>query len=217
MFLPEDADRASDALREADGRLYAHKHQKQSRRDRPHEVLLQALYEREPELQGIRAEWPPSRSTSAALWASTGARSKSSSGLLSSTTSARSQSRIRSFASRARSPRTSGVHRASTRSSASASWLHLLPSAGSATSSRATHERWDGAGYPDGISGSEIPLPARIIAVCDAYDAMTMIRPYRSALGPIAAVAELERCAGSQFDPTVVAVVSQSVRHRVAA
>lgn len=82
---------------------------------------------------------------------------------------------------------------------------------------RATHERWDGAGYPDGLPGTDIPLPARIIAVCDAYDAMTMTRPYRPALSPAEAVAELERCSGSQFDPTIVAVVSQSVQQRIAA
>ncbi|HEY7631039.1 MAG TPA: diguanylate cyclase [Thermoleophilaceae bacterium] len=70
---------------------------------------------------------------------------------------------------------------------------------------RATHERWDGAGYPDGTSGEQIPLAARIIAVCDAYDAITTTRPYRAASGHEDALAELRRCAGSQFDPRVVA------------
>ena len=73
------------------------------------------------------------------------------------------------------------------------------------------HERWDGSGYPDGLSGSDIPLGARVIAVADAYDAMTSDRPYRKALPHEAAVAELERAAGTQFDPTVVqAFVAQS-------
>jgi len=67
---------------------------------------------------------------------------------------------------------------------------------------RATHERWDGAGYPDGLCGAMIPLASRIVFVCDAYDAMTSIRPYRSAvLGQDRAAAEIERCAGSQFCP----------------
>jgi HD-GYP domain-containing protein (c-di-GMP phosphodiesterase class II) len=70
---------------------------------------------------------------------------------------------------------------------------------------RATHERWDGAGYPDGTSGEQIPLAARIIAVCDAYDAITTTRPYRAASSHEDALAELRRCAGSQFDPRVVA------------
>jgi diguanylate cyclase (GGDEF)-like protein/putative nucleotidyltransferase with HDIG domain len=67
------------------------------------------------------------------------------------------------------------------------------------------HERWDGAGYPDRLHGETIPLGARIIFVADAYDAMTSERVYRRRLAPEAAVAELERCAGSQFDPEVVA------------
>ena len=66
------------------------------------------------------------------------------------------------------------------------------------------HERWDGGGYPDGISGEEIPLGARIIFACDAYDAMTTNRPYRSALSVAAAKAEMAANAGSQFDPAVV-------------
>jgi two-component system cell cycle response regulator len=69
---------------------------------------------------------------------------------------------------------------------------------------RASHERWDGAGYPDRLAGDAIPLGARIVAVCDAYDAMTSDRTYRAALTPGAAIAELQRCAGSQFDPAVV-------------
>jgi diguanylate cyclase (GGDEF)-like protein len=69
---------------------------------------------------------------------------------------------------------------------------------------RASHENFDGSGYPDGMAGREIPLGARIIAVCDAYDAMTTTRPYRKAMSDDAAMAELRRCAGSQFDPEVV-------------
>jgi diguanylate cyclase (GGDEF)-like protein len=69
---------------------------------------------------------------------------------------------------------------------------------------RATHERWDGGGYPDGRRGEEIPLEARIVAACDAYDAMTSDRPYRRAIAEAAARAELKACAGEQFDPTVV-------------
>jgi putative nucleotidyltransferase with HDIG domain len=69
------------------------------------------------------------------------------------------------------------------------------------------HERWDGAGYPDGLSGEEIPLGARIIFACDAYDAMTTDRPYRSALSLAEAKAELVANAGTQFDPVVVEVL----------
>jgi putative nucleotidyltransferase with HDIG domain len=69
---------------------------------------------------------------------------------------------------------------------------------------RAHHERWDGAGYPDGLAGEAIPLTARIVCACDAFSAMTTTRSYRKALPVEVAVAELCRCAGTQFDPRVV-------------
>ena len=71
---------------------------------------------------------------------------------------------------------------------------------------RATHERWDGSGYPDGLSGGAIPLPSRIVAICDAFDAMTRPRSYSDAMSIPAALKELQECAGSQFDPGAVAV-----------
>ena len=67
------------------------------------------------------------------------------------------------------------------------------------------HERWDGSGYPWGFSADEIPLVARIFAVVDAYDAMTCNRPYRKAMTASQALEEIERCAGTQFDPAIVA------------
>ncbi len=69
---------------------------------------------------------------------------------------------------------------------------------------RASHERWDGSGYPDGLSGEAIPLEARIVSACDAFNAMTTTRSYRRAMSPEAAEAELERCAGTHFDPAIV-------------
>ena len=69
---------------------------------------------------------------------------------------------------------------------------------------RSSHERYDGTGYPDGLVGDEIPLGARIISVCDAYHAMTSARPYERALPRDEALRELSRCAGEQFDATVV-------------
>jgi len=74
-----------------------------------------------------------------------------------------------------------------------------------ATIVRASHERWDGAGYPDGLEGDAIPLAARIVAVCDAYEAIVSDRCYRAARSHAAARAELLDEAGRQFDPTVVA------------
>jgi diguanylate cyclase (GGDEF)-like protein len=68
------------------------------------------------------------------------------------------------------------------------------------------HERWDGSGYPENLSGEQIPIGSRIILVADAYDAMLSERTYRPSMSPEAAIDELARCAGSQFDPVVVEV-----------
>lgn len=73
------------------------------------------------------------------------------------------------------------------------------------------HERWDGGGYPDGLSAEAIPLGARIIFVADAFDAMTSDRVYQPRLSTEDALAELERCAGSQFDPELVAALVEEV------
>jgi putative nucleotidyltransferase with HDIG domain len=76
------------------------------------------------------------------------------------------------------------------------------------------HERWDGRGYPDGLAGRAIPLGARIVAVCDAYRAMTEDRPYRNALPAEEARAELQRCAGTQFDPECVELLLRALDKR---
>jgi len=73
------------------------------------------------------------------------------------------------------------------------------------------HERWDGTGYPDGLVGEKIPLAARILAVADTYDAMTSSRAYRKALGHDVTMREIRRCAGSQFDPSVVAAFEGAI------
>lgn len=73
------------------------------------------------------------------------------------------------------------------------------------------HERWDGRGYPDGLAGFEIPLDARVLAICDAFEAMTSSRRYRDALTVPQAIAELERCAGTQFDPDIALVFARMV------
>jgi two-component system cell cycle response regulator len=81
---------------------------------------------------------------------------------------------------------------------------------------RASHERFDGQGYPDRRGGAEIPLGARIIAACDAFHAMTSDRPYGHGIDPDAAIAELQRCAGSQFDPQVVEAFREAFRAEMA-
>jgi HD-GYP domain-containing protein (c-di-GMP phosphodiesterase class II) len=76
---------------------------------------------------------------------------------------------------------------------------------------RSCHEDWDGTGYPDGLVAENIPLVARIVRACDAFSAITTDRPYRQARSVAEAVAELQRCSGTDFDPTVVAALATSV------
>ncbi len=87
-------------------------------------------------------------------------------------------------------------------------FAHLAPAV------RASHERWDGGGYPDGLSCEQIPLAARIIAACDTYDAIVTDRPYRAARSPREACEELRRVAGAQLDTVVVdALVDELAEH----
>ena len=76
---------------------------------------------------------------------------------------------------------------------------------------RSCHERWDGDGYPDRLAGEAIPLPARIVCVCDAFNAMITDRPYRARRTVEEALAELDRCSGSHFDPRVVTATIEVV------
>lgn len=77
---------------------------------------------------------------------------------------------------------------------------------GAARLVRSSHERWDGSGYPDGLAGEDIPLGSRIIAICDAFNAMMASRPYSAGISEEMALEQLRRCAGTQFDPELVRV-----------
>jgi putative nucleotidyltransferase with HDIG domain len=80
---------------------------------------------------------------------------------------------------------------------------------------RSHHERWDGTGYPDGLAGERIPLPARIVSTCDAYDAITSLRPYKSPLSPADALAALRDGAGAQFDPEIARLLAALIDARL--
>lgn len=80
-----------------------------------------------------------------------------------------------------------------------------------ATLVRSSHEHWDGSGYPDALAGEQIPLGSRLVAVCDAYEAMTGERSYRDRKPPAEALEELRRCGGTQFDPAVVAAFERAL------
>jgi putative nucleotidyltransferase with HDIG domain len=79
---------------------------------------------------------------------------------------------------------------------------------------RSSHERFDGGGYPDGLAGEDVPLGARIVSVCDSFEAMTATRAYRGPMPVEDALAELERCAGTQFDPCVVEAFVAVIREQ---
>jgi putative nucleotidyltransferase with HDIG domain len=82
---------------------------------------------------------------------------------------------------------------------------------------RSCHEWWDGGGYPDGLAGTAIPVSARIVCACDAFSAMTTDRPYREARSVADALEELQRCAGTQFDPAVVQALARVLKGDVPA
>ncbi len=100
--------------------------------------------------------------------------------------------------------------------------LGLMPSLRQAAALvRASHERWDGTGYPDQLAGDEIPVGARIVSVADAFAAMTKVRSYAAARSVDGALAELRACSGTQFDPVTVdafaAVLEAARRHKLVA
>ena len=82
---------------------------------------------------------------------------------------------------------------------------------------RASHERWDGTGYPDGLRGPDTPIGSRIISVCDAFDAMVSERPYKAGRSTSDALTELRRCKGTQFDPDVVNAFCAAIETELAA
>ena len=131
-------------------------------------------------------------------------RRRTSSSARSSTTSARSRSRRRSSTNPGASTSASGDHQDPHHRGPADARPHRRNDARHRPIVRSSHERWDGTGYPDGLDGDEIPLEARIVSACDAFNAMTT--PARTArrCRPAEARAELERNAGSQFDPAVV-------------
>ena len=209
MHLHDDPGPAveRDAVAVADQRLYAQKRSKQQARGRPQDVLLQALYERQPDLHDHTTGV-------AALARATGERL----GLDGERLELLVHAALLHDVGKIAVP-DSILHKPGPLDSGERAFIERHTVVGQRILGaspalrpvgrivRASHERWDGAGYPDGLRGAETPLEARIIGACDAYSAMTADRPYRPALTPEAAVAEIRRCAGSQFDPAVAEVL----------
>ena len=214
VVLPDEAAAPPEALRLADERLYAQKHRKRAHRDRPHQILLQALYEKEPELHVHVHDV-------AGLAVDVGREYGLAERELEQLYRAALLHDIGKIAIPDEIVRKSGEL-------TDEDWVfvrrHTLVGERILTASpalrpvarivRSSHERWDGSGYPDGLAGEAIPLAARIVAVCDAFHAMTATRAYGRPLPQDEALAELARCAGSQFDPEAVRRFRAALRAR---
>ena len=207
VFLPGEADEPSEALRLADQRLYAEKARRASERGQPQDVLLRVLFEREPELhEHVRRV--------ARLADATGRRLGIGGTELEDLKLAAELHDIGKLAIPdellLKAAPLDEDEWAFVRKHTLIGQRILTASpalAGIGRIVRSTHERWDGAGYPDGLSGEDVPLAARIVHACDAYVAMTDCRPYTSRTTPELAARELRRCAGAQFDPSVVEAI----------
>jgi two-component system cell cycle response regulator len=217
VLLPEEAADPSQALHVADERLYAQKHSRRATSNATMDALLEALSLREPNL-------PLHLDSVGSLAVETGLRLGVDSADLDELVHAAQLHDLGKLA-----VPDEILHKAGPLDDREWAFVrqHTLVGErilraspdlrGVATIVRSTHERWDGAGYPDGLAGEEIPLASRIIAACDAFTAMTSPRPYRQELTEQEALAELERHAGAQFDPNVVAMLAETVRTRLAA
>lgn len=204
VFLPDEVTTPSEALRLADQRLYMLKRERAGRRA-PHEVLLQALYERSPDLREHVDEV-------VAMAVAVGEHVGMNAAQLDELALGARMHDIGKLAipdSVLEKPGPLDVNEwayvkehvviGERILAASPGWERV------AAIVRATHERWDGNGYVDGLGGADIPLAARIVAVCDAFSAMTSQRPYRLPVSRDKALEELRACSGTQFDPDVVA------------
>jgi two-component system, cell cycle response regulator len=204
VVLPDEATDPTGALRLADERLYLEKYRLYQGAGDSHEVLLQVLDTREP---GLRERMRVVAELAAALGAECGLAGPRLDEL-------RLAAELHDVGKLA--VPVTVLEKAGPLSEEEWSFIRQHPVVGQRVISaapsmrsvglivRATHERYDGRGYLDGLAGDAIPLGARIIAVCDAYAAMTDDRPYRAALSRAEALTELRRCAGTQFDPAIV-------------
>jgi diguanylate cyclase (GGDEF)-like protein len=218
VMIPDEARDVSSALRLADQRLY--KEKGEGRRNvvsqQTSDALLQVLKECEPELDGHLQQV-------AAMARQVGDRLGLSGSELDELTRAAELHDVGKVALPASILRKPGPLDDSEWSFVRQHTLvgDRILSAAPALSSlahvvRASHEHYDGGGYPDGLAGEDIPLAARVVAVCDAYHAMTSDRPYRGALAHWEALEELRKCAGHQFDPVVVAAFCELMDSRPA-
>jgi two-component system, cell cycle response regulator len=205
VLLPDESDTPSEALSLADQRLYAQKRTVQSSEGRQTlDALLRVLLEREPALHGHMREVGELSRTIGERLGLQGAGLEQ----LAHAAELHDIGKLAIPDTILHKPgplTTDELAYVRKHTLVGARILGAAPAlAGVADVVHSSHERWDGGGYPEGLSGHDIPLGARVVAVCDAFDAMTTDRPYRKAMSPAAALKELRRCAGTQFDPAVV-------------
>jgi diguanylate cyclase (GGDEF)-like protein len=206
VFLPDEAKEPAEALRIADQRLYAQKNAHRLGRGRPHEVLLQTMFEREPDL---RAHVSDVAALSMAIGRTLGLSPEMQRQLeLVAELHDVGKLAIPDSVLRKPGPLNAAdwavVREHTVVGQRILGVAPILHEVGKIV--RHTHECWNGTGYPDGLAGVEIPVAARIITVCDAYAAMTSDRAYRPAMTSEQAVAELRSCAGTQFDPDIAEI-----------
>ncbi len=211
VFLPEEASEGERAMHIADQRLYARKHHSLIERGQPHGVLLQALYEREPDL---RRHVTSVASLSLAL----GRRLELDDATLQQVELGAKLHDIGKLAipdAILDKQAPLSQHELDFVRSHTIIGERILNAAPALSQVgaivRATHEAFDGSGYPDGLAGVDIPLAARIIAVCDTYSAITSDRPYQAGRSHDDALTELRAVAGSQLDPDLVELFCATV------
>ena len=204
VILPDEAGSSDEAIRVADQRLYSQKYRFLIARGQPQAVLLQALEEREPALR-------KHVSGVSELSVRLGARLGFSDEALEELELAAQLHDIGKLAipdaildkpGPLDDDELAFVRRHPVIGQRIVDASPALSEVGKIV--RATHERWDGTGYPDGLRGAAIPLPARIISVCDAFSAMVENRHHSKSINDRSALAELRRCSGSRYDPAIV-------------
>ena len=211
IFIPEDTAVPTEALQIADQRLYAQKRLRHTRLGTSHDALFQALYERAP---GLRDH----TTLVARLAQATGARLGADADTLERVRQAALLHDIGKIAvpdSILDKPSPLAPDERAIIESHAVVGERILAASPAlqpiARIVRSHHERWDGTGYPDRLVGTDNPIEARIVAVCDAYSAITSHRPYRDARTPTEALVEIRRCSGTHFDPSVVDAFVETV------
>jgi diguanylate cyclase (GGDEF)-like protein len=214
VIIPDEVDDPVQALRVADERLYQQKHARRTLPDRPQDALMAALLERAPGLHGHLEGVAELALALGHSYGMTGSQLERlhRAALLHDVGKIAVPDEILSKPGPLTEEEWRFVRQHTIVGERILAASPALREVGRII--RSTHEQFDGTGYPDGLCGDEIALEARIVHACDALDAMTRDRPYKDRQSLESALAELERCAGTQFDPDVVRRLLSHARER---